>query len=312
MAGCAATAHRQDRGRRVARGVRGQAPRRAARARTRDDRRARGAGRDAPVLATVSIGCVVATLVMLAPFLVRRRRPIGVATIAGVCVLVVFARMSSALWLGLGGLAWGTFVVTTMPIVFPPIIGFGRIEQGELGRVLSAWVAAVGRRALAASLLYVPIALVAWWLGRARGDPAARRSARDVRTGVAAPAPARARDRRIPHGPRGRAASPRPVPGLPQVAARRSTDRARVHLRSPENLHRTAYPRASNRLSSDLKTSAGRCDGAGGARSNRPHRGSCRRLRRAEADVALAAAAVAALCREPQRHHDQQHRENRL
>jgi hypothetical protein len=118
-----------------------------------------------PPLPIVLIGCAVATLVMLAPFLVRRRVPIGVATIAGACVLVIFARMSSALWLGLGGLAWGTFVVTTMPIVFPPIIGFGRIEQGELGRVLSAWVAAVGRRALAASLLYVPIALVAWWFG---------------------------------------------------------------------------------------------------------------------------------------------------
>jgi hypothetical protein len=52
-----------------------------------------------------------------------------------------------------------------MPIVFPPIIGFGRIEQGELGRVLSAWVAAVGRRALLASVVYVPIAIVAWWLG---------------------------------------------------------------------------------------------------------------------------------------------------
>jgi len=118
-----------------------------------------------PALGTVLIGCAIAAVVMLAPFLVRRRRPIGVAAIAGACVLVVLARMSSALWLGLGGLAWGTFAVTTMPIVFPPIIGFGRIEQGELGRVLSAWVAAVGRRALLASLFYVPIAIVAWWLG---------------------------------------------------------------------------------------------------------------------------------------------------
>src|SRR3569833_1267262 len=118
-----------------------------------------------PALGTVLIGCAIAAVVMLAPFLVRRRRPIGVAAIAGACVLVVLARWSSALWLGLGGLAWGTFAVTTMPIVFPPIIGFGRIEQGELGRVLSAWVAAVGRRALLASLFYVPIAIVAWWFG---------------------------------------------------------------------------------------------------------------------------------------------------
>jgi len=118
-----------------------------------------------PGLAMALIGCAIAAAVMLAPFLVRRRRPIGVAAIAGACALVIAARMSSALWLGLGGLAWGTFVVTTMPIVFPPIIGFGRIEQGELGRVLSAWIAAVGRRALLASAIYVPVAIFAGWLG---------------------------------------------------------------------------------------------------------------------------------------------------
>jgi hypothetical protein len=118
-----------------------------------------------PALVIVLIGCAVAVVVMLAPFIVRRKRPLGVIAIAGACASVIAASMSSALWLGLGGLAWGTFVVTTMPIVFPPIIGFGRIEQGELGRVLAAWVAAVGRRALLASLLYVPIAIVAWRLG---------------------------------------------------------------------------------------------------------------------------------------------------
>lgn len=118
-----------------------------------------------PTLLVTAIGCAIAALVMLAPFLVRRRRPIGVMAIAGACVLVLLAWMSSALWLGLGGLAWGTFVVATMPIVFPPIIGLGRIEQGELGRVLSAWVAAVGRRVVLASVLYVPVAIVAWWFG---------------------------------------------------------------------------------------------------------------------------------------------------
>jgi hypothetical protein len=118
-----------------------------------------------PVLVNVGIGCAVAVVVMLAPFFVRRRRPIGVLAIAGACAIVIAASLSSTLWLGLGGLAWGTFVVTTMPIVFPPIIGFGRIEQGELGRVLAAWVAAVGRRAVLVSLLYVPVAVVAWWFG---------------------------------------------------------------------------------------------------------------------------------------------------
>ncbi|HET9993309.1 MAG TPA: hypothetical protein VFQ65_32455, partial [Kofleriaceae bacterium] len=108
-----------------------------------------------PGLVIVLIGCGVAALVMLAPFLVRRKRPLGVLVIAGACAVVILASLSSALWLGLGGLAWGTFVVTTMPIVFPPIIGFGRIEQGELARVLVAWVAAVGRRTVLVCLLYL-------------------------------------------------------------------------------------------------------------------------------------------------------------
>src|SRR5450631_3541163 len=78
-----------------------------------------------PALVIVGIGCAVAVVVMLAPFVVRRKRPLGVFAIMGACAIVIAASMSSALWLGLGGLAWGTFVVTTMPIVFPPIIGFG-------------------------------------------------------------------------------------------------------------------------------------------------------------------------------------------
>ena len=95
-----------------------------------------------------------------------------------------------------GGLAWGTFVATTMPIVFPPIIGLGRIEQGELGRVLAAWVAAVGRRALLAiAVLYVPIALVAWWLGAAR-SVALRRARAAARARSHASARARSRSSR--------------------------------------------------------------------------------------------------------------------
>src|SRR5512141_773667 len=42
-----------------------------------------------PALVTVLIGCAVAAVMMLAPFLVRRRRPLGVAAIAGACVLVI-------------------------------------------------------------------------------------------------------------------------------------------------------------------------------------------------------------------------------
>ena len=90
-------------------------------------------------------------------------RPVLVA-LAGVggLAIVIAATGAHAAWLGLGGLAWGTLVAVTAPVVFPPVVGLGRIEQGELARVLAAWLAAVARRAAAVAVLYAPLAIVTW------------------------------------------------------------------------------------------------------------------------------------------------------
>jgi hypothetical protein len=52
----------------------------------------------------------------------------------------------------------------TVPIVFPPVIGFGRIEHDQLWAVIGVWLAAVARRAALVTVLYAPVALAAWSL----------------------------------------------------------------------------------------------------------------------------------------------------
>jgi hypothetical protein len=125
-----------------------------------------------PSVAAVGLGVVGVAMLVAIPFVLGRRRravpwpAVRHAAIAlggtAVLALAIAATGAKAAWLGLGGLAWGTWIAVTMPIVFPPLVGFGRIEQGELARVLASWSAAVARRALAAMALYLPIAIVTW------------------------------------------------------------------------------------------------------------------------------------------------------
>ncbi|MBK7535906.1 MAG: hypothetical protein IPI49_11195 [Myxococcales bacterium] len=63
-----------------------------------------------------------------------------------------------------GGLAWGTLLVVLVPIALPPILGFSRVQVGELALVLRAWVGAALRRQVALALL---AAAVAWLVGTA-------------------------------------------------------------------------------------------------------------------------------------------------
>jgi hypothetical protein len=108
------------------------------------------------------------------PFLIGRvrsgpalhRAVLSVAAVGGGALVATSVDLP---WLLAGGLAWGTFVAVTAPIVFPPVIGFGRIEQGQLARVTGSWLAAVARRAGAVLLFYAPVAVIAWLASTALG-----------------------------------------------------------------------------------------------------------------------------------------------
>jgi hypothetical protein len=47
----------------------------------------------------------------------------------------------------------------TVPVVFPPLVGLGRIEYRELGRLLGGWAGLVVQRAVAVALFYAPVVL---------------------------------------------------------------------------------------------------------------------------------------------------------
>ncbi|HEY5928297.1 MAG TPA: hypothetical protein VIV11_41700 [Kofleriaceae bacterium] len=70
---------------------------------------------------------------------------------------------------GAGGLAWGTWLVATFPIVFPPLAGLWRVEHEALPRVLRLWLAVMLQRTCAVVLLYGPVALLTWVAGDALG-----------------------------------------------------------------------------------------------------------------------------------------------
>jgi hypothetical protein len=70
---------------------------------------------------------------------------------------------------GAGGLAWGTWLVATFPIVFPPLVGLWRVEHEALPRVLRLWFVVIVMRAAAVAALYGPVAVMTWLAGDALG-----------------------------------------------------------------------------------------------------------------------------------------------
>jgi len=83
---------------------------------------------------------------------------------------------SRGVLLAAGGLAWGTLVAVTLPVVLPPLVGLGSTDYSELARLLAAWSGLVVQRALLLAAIYVPAALGALAACDALdlGDPPAR------------------------------------------------------------------------------------------------------------------------------------------
>src|SRR4029079_3319919 len=57
-----------------------------------------------------------------------------------------------------GGVAWAAFAAATLPVVFPPLVGLGRVDSSELWRVIAAWAGVVVQRAILVALVYAPVA----------------------------------------------------------------------------------------------------------------------------------------------------------
>jgi hypothetical protein len=58
-----------------------------------------------------------------------------------------------------GGVAWGAFAAVTIPVVFPPLIGLGRVGSSELWRVIAGWSGLAVQRAILVALVYAPVAV---------------------------------------------------------------------------------------------------------------------------------------------------------
>ena len=127
-----------------------------------------------PGAGAIVLAIAIAAILLAIPFGIGtkhsrralRRAAIAVAGFGGAALV---ATVVDVPWLLAGGLVWGTFVAVTVPIAFPPVVGFGRIEQGQLARVLGSWLAAAVRRTGAVVLLYAPVAIVAWLASRSLG-----------------------------------------------------------------------------------------------------------------------------------------------
>jgi hypothetical protein len=135
---------------------------------TRDDRSEIAAAPPGTGLVLLAIALVAGLLAI--PFALARRRPPPrvVASVLGIGAAALAATRIDVPWLLAGGLAWGAFAAVTIPIVLPPVPGFGRIDQADLARVIGAWLAAAARRALVL-VAYAPIAVVVYLV--TPGDP---------------------------------------------------------------------------------------------------------------------------------------------
>lgn len=126
-----------------------------------------GAGQLAIILAAVL--AFLATPIALG-FARERRfaaRAAAARTLLGVACLGAVALGVSALapanargvLFAAGGIAWGAFAAATIPVVFPPLIGLGRVDSGELWRPIGAWSGLVLQRAVLVALVYAPVAV---------------------------------------------------------------------------------------------------------------------------------------------------------
>ena len=144
---------------------------------TSDDRA--GLAAPPPPLGAVVIALAIFALALAIPFAIGRARgvhvlalpalrraAIAVSAVGGAAIVATFVDVP---WLLAGGLAWGSFAAVTIPIAFPPVPGFGRIDESQLARVLGTWLAAAARRTAAIALLYVPAGIAAYIAATALG-----------------------------------------------------------------------------------------------------------------------------------------------
>jgi hypothetical protein len=112
------------------------------------------------ILATpIAVGCV-----RTRRFVARaaaRRTLLGVASLGALAlgVSAIAPANGRGVLLAAGGIAWGTLAAVTVPVALPPLVGLGRIDYGDLWRVLAAWSGLVVQRAIAVALVYAPVVL---------------------------------------------------------------------------------------------------------------------------------------------------------
>ena len=87
------------------------------------------------------------------------RTLLGVAVLGAVAIAVAAAAPGNGrgVLFAAGGMAWAVFAAATVPVVFPPLVGLGRVDSSELWRVLAGWSALVVQRAIAVALVYAPV-----------------------------------------------------------------------------------------------------------------------------------------------------------
>lgn len=78
---------------------------------------------------------------------------------AAIAVAAVEPANGHGVLLAAGGLAWGALIAVTVPVVLPPLVGLGRIDYRELGRLLAGWAGLAVQRAVAVAVIYAPVAL---------------------------------------------------------------------------------------------------------------------------------------------------------
>jgi len=135
-----------------------------------------------PAVGTVLLALVGLLALLALPLVIVVRAPGGVRaalpalreaavsiTIAGggALLLAIVGDVPNAegIIVGAGGIAWGTWLVATFPIVFPPLVGLWRVEHEVLPRVLRLWAVVVAQRVVAVIAMYAPFALATWFVG---------------------------------------------------------------------------------------------------------------------------------------------------
>ena len=109
----------------------------------------------------------------------RTARRAATVALVGAFSVVTFDERSLAelveswpwIFAGLGGLAWGAFLVVGVRAIFPPHDGLERVAPQDLLRILMTWWLACGERLLLLLALYVPLGWCVARLGSALAIP---------------------------------------------------------------------------------------------------------------------------------------------